>query len=129
SLPVALYLLTAIDLYADLLRRSVEIAKALEDEIFENDPTRRLLLTTQLDFNPLAGGKGGPGFYGLLVKSLYLAAAAFSAWYLHSAALSLDPTASDPWRPIGWLAIWLLIVPGGYQFWYKRLLLSPLPRR
>lgn len=124
--PVALYIFTAVNLYADLLYRSVGIAVSLEAEIFE-EPQQwaHLFLTNQLDRNPLAGGKGGTWFYSLLVKGLYVAASVFSGAYLHKAVQArplLEVVHVDPWLATSvWLALWLILVPMLHGVWYRKI--------
>lgn len=77
----ALYVLTAVALYADLLRRAVKVGTGLEEDIFNDN--KDLYLTGVLEHNPFAGGKLGTVLYLGLVIVLYLAAGLFSTWYLH----------------------------------------------
>ena len=90
ALPVALYLLTVIDLYSELLRRSVSIAIGLEESLFKTGPDRALWLTTNLERHPLAGGRLGPQFYMLFVRGLYLAALAFSSLYFFASGYRVE---------------------------------------
>lgn len=76
----ALYILTAVALYSDLLRRAVEVGKKLERDIFEGDES--FFLTAALDKNPLAGGKSGRNFYLFMMVVLYLGVTAGCTYYL-----------------------------------------------
>jgi hypothetical protein len=79
ALLAAVYVLIAVALYSDLLRKAVVVSEKLEKGIFEG--ADRTLLTTALDQNPLAGGKAGTVLYLGLVVCLYFASDLFSTWY------------------------------------------------
>jgi len=79
AVAAALYVLTAVTLYADLLKRAVTLGKKLENEIF--DAPNDELLTTHLDEHPLAGGKFGTILYLFMAIILYVGAASFSTFF------------------------------------------------
>jgi hypothetical protein len=76
----ALYILTAVALYADLLKRAVSVATELEKEMFEGH--EEAWLTTELEKNPLAGGKLGTPLYLFMAVILYLIVASVSIYYI-----------------------------------------------
>jgi len=81
------YVTFTVSLYADLLRRSVELGTALETDIFDKPGERGL--TTILDRNPLAGGKGGRVLYAIFAFALYLGTAITSVIYFLLAGRSI----------------------------------------
>src|SRR5690242_2911070 len=73
------YVTFTVSLYADLLKRSVELGAALETDLFEKPIERGL--TTILDKSPLAGGRAGRLLYAIFAFALYLGTALTSVIY------------------------------------------------
>lgn len=81
------YVTFTVSLYADLLKRSVELGAALETDLFDRPGERGL--TTILDRSPLAGGKGGRFLYAFFAFALYGATAVTSVIYFRLAGRSI----------------------------------------
>lgn len=102
---VALYVFTAIALYADLLNKAVGVGRALENEIFKGWNEEKKL-TTYLDKNPMAGGKHGTPLYLFMAGILYFVTGLGSTYYIFK---------WDPARFYWWLwPVFLIII---FVFW------------
>lgn len=86
------YVTFAVSLYADLLKRSVELGTRLEAELFENPAEGGL--TTILDESLLAAGRGGQYLYAGFAFVLYIGTAITSMIYVWLAGRSIRSLAS-----------------------------------